>query len=303
MERAVFTYALNEEQKQLKEQITKELLKRKDIQEWLHKYHLNEKYIYDHSGVFQIWIEQNEICKACKGLFMCALSQKGYIDDLHADGQLFHVIKPCRYKKHELQVLSHQKQFLFSHMEEISYEIDLKQIDLHQETTDYKKIISIVSEQLLKSQAKGLFLRGKPGVGKTYLSMAIANYYAKEGKTCAFVNMPTFISDMKRMFQTPIVMEETLQKIKKADVIILDDIGGESVTNWSRDDILLPILDARLQSGKTTFFTSNYAMKELEARYAYANTQQPDSVAALRILERIQALSDEIQLKGQSRRY
>ncbi|MFR9254348.1 MAG: hypothetical protein ACLVJ6_01770 [Merdibacter sp.] len=51
-----------------------------------------------------------------------------------------------------------------------------------------------------------------------------------------------------------------------------------------------------------TYFTSNYTMGELEARYALGNGKNAEPVAALRLLERVKALSGEKILKGRSRR-
>ena len=44
-------------------------------------------------------------------------------------------------------------------------------------------------------------------------------------------------------------MEARLRSIRNAEVVVFDDIGGESVTAWSRDDILLPLMDARMENG------------------------------------------------------
>lgn len=97
-------------------------------------------------------------------------------------------------------------------------------------------------------------------------------------------------------------MEELLAKIAKAKVVVFDDIGGESVTAWSRDDVLLPLLDERMNSHRLTYFTSNYTMAELQQRYSSLQAKKSDPVAALRLLERVKALSAEKMLKGRSRR-
>ena len=75
-------------------------------------------------------------------------------------------------------------------------------------------------------------------------------------------------SKLKRLFQDNEAMEELLAKIAKAKVVVFDDIGGESVTAWSRDDVLLPLLDERMNSHRLTYFTSNYTMAELQQRYS-----------------------------------
>ena len=62
------------------------------------------------------------------------------------------------------------------------------------------------------------------------------------------------------------------------------------------------LLDARMNHHRLTYFTSNYTMEELQARFAAAQGRQKEAVAALRVLERVKALSVEKKLKGRSRR-
>ena len=98
-------------------------------------------------------------------------------------------------------------------------------------------------------------------------------------------------------------MEALLSRIAHAEIAVFDDIGGESVTPWSRDDVLLPLLDERMNAHRPSLlFTSNYTMGELEARDALGNGKNAEPVAALRLLERVKALSGEKILKGRSRR-
>lgn len=50
----------------------------------------------------------------------------------------------------------------------------------------------------------------------------------------------------------------------KLDLLLLDDIGAETVTNWSRDEILGTILQYRMENNLSTFITSNLNISELE---------------------------------------
>ena len=115
----------------------------------------------------------------------------------------------------------------------------------------------------------------------------MCNQLAKQGKSICFVNVPKLVGDLKQMFQDNSAMEQYLRRIIRCDVLVLDDIGSESVTAWSRDEIILMILDQRMEQHKLTCFTSNYSMKELYDKYTYANGKYTEKVAADRILERI----------------
>ncbi|MBQ1826438.1 MAG: hypothetical protein II126_00575, partial [Erysipelotrichaceae bacterium] len=80
------------------------------------------------------------------------------------------------------------------------------------------------------------------------------------------------------------------------------DIGAENFTSYIRDDILYPILDYRMENGKRTFFTSNIDLGKLTERMSYNQNGQKDETKAMRLVERIRALSEVLPLKGESRR-
>ncbi len=97
-------------------------------------------------------------------------------------------------------------------------------------------------------------------------------------------------------------MANALRKMKRADFLVLDDIGAETVTNWVRDDILLPVLDYRMENRKSTIFTSNSDFADLRERLMYNQRGQKDEMKADRIMERIRTLCVEIKVEGTSRR-
>ena len=75
----------------------------------------------------------------------------------------------------------------------------------------------------------------------------------------------------------------------------------ESVTYWSRDEILGTILQYRMEEGLTTFFTSNLDYKELETALSITKNKV-DSLKATRIMERIKNLTIEKTMVGENRR-
>ncbi|MEG2708616.1 MAG: primosomal protein DnaI, partial [Vagococcus sp.] len=114
-----------------------------------------------------------------------------------------------------------------------------------------------------KSFHQGLYLQGTFGVGKTYLLGAIANTLAEKGFQTTLVHFPTFAVEMKQSIQKDTVGEK-LDAVKKAPILMLDDIGADSMSSWVRDDILGVILQYRMQEMLPTFFSSNFNMLQLE---------------------------------------
>ena len=92
-----------------------------------------------------------------------------------------------------------------------------------------------------------------------------------------------------------------IEYLKSVDILLIDDIGAEKVTEWGRDEVLGTILQARMDSKLATFFTSNLNIKELESHLALSN-KSDDLVKARRIIERIKQLTNDLELISVNRR-
>ena len=147
---------------------------------------------------------------------------------------------------------------------------------------------------------KGLYLHGNFGSGKSYIISAIINELSKEGKTGVIVYYPKLITKLKSGFSNN-SYTSILEEIMNSDVLLLDDIGAENNTSWSRDEILGSILQHRMDNELPTFFTSNLSLEELETHLSNTN-DKIDKVKARRIIERIKFLTNEIELVGKNRR-
>lgn len=149
---------------------------------------------------------------------------------------------------------------------------------------------------------KGLYLEGSFGVGKTYLLAAIANDLAKKGYKTTLVHFPSFVVDIKGSIGQN-KTTEYLDRLKKAPILMLDDIGADSLSSWVRDDVLGVILQYRMQEELPTFFSSNLSFEQLENEYlAINNRGEAEPLKALRIMERIKFLADEYHIIGKNRR-
>ncbi len=91
---------------------------------------------------------------------------------------------------------------------------------------------------------------------------------------------------------------ERFYLIKNTPLLLLDDIGAEYLTPWSRDEVLEPILQYRMDQNLPTFFTSNYNIQALEKHL----TLFDDRVKAKRIIERILQVSEEVELVSKNLR-
>ena len=137
--------------------------------------------------------------------------------------------------------------------------------------------------------------RSSAGSGKTYTLAVIAKELTKKGYQVVLAYFPDLVREFKSSIGNN-TLETLINKMKQADILMLDDIGGESNSAWIRDEVLGPILQYRLLDEKPTFFSSNLSIKDL-ARNMQDNNQTASQLKAARIAARISSLTTEFQLK------
>lgn len=147
---------------------------------------------------------------------------------------------------------------------------------------------------------KGIYLYGPFGVGKTFLMGALARELALQGYETQLYHLPTFDYELKQAIKKDQINEK-VDPLRQANVLVIDDIGAESISAWVRDDILGVILQYRMQEQKPTFFTSNMSLAELETHLADTK-EGKEPLKAKRIMERVKFLANEIKLTGENRR-
>ncbi len=148
---------------------------------------------------------------------------------------------------------------------------------------------------------KGLYIHGPFGTGKSYILGALANELANRQIRTVAVYLPEFLREIKQSIQDQ-SLNEKIDFVKKASVLMLDDIGAESMSAWTRDEVLGTILQYRMAEQLPTFFTSNFTMSELEHHLTYTQRGEKEPIKAARIMERIRTTSTPVRLSGENRR-
>ncbi len=141
---------------------------------------------------------------------------------------------------------------------------------------------------------KGLFIYGKYATGKSYLLSAIAQELAERGITVLFVYMPDLIRSIKQGMNEG-NLEERVNKLKQADILMMDDFGGENMSTWFRDEIIVPVLQYRLSAKLPVFMSSNYSFVELATNLTLAKDGSDRSKAG-RLIQRMQDLMVYVKL-------
>jgi len=235
-------------------------------------------------------------CKNCSNLYECKNKVKGYVYfPEKKESKLCFSYIPCKYKKRAMKQESEKKT-----TQNILDNAKMKDIKITKNRTEVIKWIKEYYDNYDPYKTiKGLFLHGNFGTGKSFLIAALLNEIkSKYGIRTEIVYFPELLRKLKEDLN---LVGDKLYYLENVDILLLDDIGAEKVTEWGRDEILGTILQTRMNNGMPTFFTSNLNILELEKHLSIIKDSE-DSVKAKRIIERIKYLTDDIELLGNNYR-
>lgn len=118
------------------------------------------------------------------------------------------------------------------------------------------------------TSSESLFFYGDSGLGKTFLANCIAKELLDRGKSVIYRTAPDLIEGLRRNKLNPdsTSYNEYLDLLKECDLLIIDDLGTESITAFSLQEFF-NILNARLLLGKKFIISTNLPLSEIMAIY------------------------------------
>ena len=255
---------------------------------------LTAKQAMNYTSKLEEYLQEENNCKNCHGLYECKNKIRGYTNyPQKYNNHLMFSTEACYFKSQEFKKIK-QSTTALQELETSS----LKTIDTSDKNR-YKLIkwvTNFIKEYDYGKNIKGLYLHGNFGCGKTYILSACFNEMKKRGFRTKIVYLPDLLRIIKGDFEA---MNDIMDELCNIDILLIDDIGAEKVTDWGRDEILGTILQSRMNEHKTTFFTSNFTIKELEE---HLSNKGVDKVKANRIVERIKQLTIDMEMLGANMR-
>lgn len=116
-------------------------------------------------------------------------------------------------------------------------------------------------------KAQGLIMYGGTGLGKTHLSLAIANVVIERGYGVYYNSIQNIMEKLEREhFGRKTTEESEKDSITSADLLIIDDLGVEFVTQFTIA-ALHDIINTRLLKGLPTIISTNLEMDEIYEKY------------------------------------
>ncbi len=273
--------------------IIKRFERDEEVKNFIQKNNLDSDTLMRGSNKILTFLQEKNICAHCKGMYECKLITTGFWPELSLyNGDIELEYSKCKYNKSDSSKQNISAFYVPKKIFQASFEDFLITGPERKEVHRY--MVNFVKNYSKDNYIKGVYLSGIYGTGKTYILAVLANELAKKGLKVLFVYYPDLVRELKSSIGTP-QFEEKIKMLKSAEVLFLDDIGGETPNQFIRDEVLGPVLQYRLLDNKPTHFSSNLRKKTLLDALCKDNTSLEKTKAA-RIVERITSLTTQFSL-------
>ncbi len=179
----------------------------------------------------------------------------------------------CQCFKRELIARNFQQSNLEQQLDQQSFEnFDLSLFSnaahngLLSPRENMKRIYALAKDYTARfdEQNRSLLFVGATGLGKTFLSTAIAKALLEQGRSVIYISAPEFARrlDASRFKDS----EAELEPFFECDMLILDDFGTESRTGYTMAT-LTDLMDRRIRCGKPMLFSTNLNLEGIQNAY------------------------------------
>ena len=138
-----------------------------------------------------------------------------------------------------------------------------------------------------------LLMMGMTGLGKTHLSLSIANEVIKKGYGVIYASAPTIVSQLeKEHFGKRKSEDESVEEtLTNCDLLIIDDLGTE-FNNKFTTPAVYNVFNSRISAGKPVIVNTNLKVSELNEIYSDRFVSRIIGEA-----ERLDFFGDDIRIK------
>ncbi len=113
--------------------------------------------------------------------------------------------------------------------------------------------------------SESILMKGATGLGKTHLSLAIANEVIKKGFGVIYVSAPSLMQRLEKQYFSR-NDDSAINMLLECDLLIVDDLGTEFHGQFSVSQ-MYNIFNSRMLSNKPLIINTNLTMRELEKIY------------------------------------
>ena len=159
----------------------------------------------------------------------------------------------------------------FSHFKMEYYSTEIPPGEKRSPRDNMKDVLDKVFDFIRNFQEKpgsNLLIHGHSGVGKSFLSTCIAAELIKAGISVTYLTSYQLFEQLAdRTFGRGERDEDILERIRGADLLIIDDLGTE-MNNSFVNSQLFQCINERILRKKSTIINTNYSLKEISQAYS-----------------------------------
>lgn len=207
-------------------------------------------------------------CRECPGLENCPKAYPRTKVDLYSayPGRVERTLSSCDLAAREEEISSH---FLYRDYPDLFKEAS----NDRKKAKNIKNLVTFARES--NTDKPIVYVYGPEGSGVTYRLAAHANQLAEKGHTVAFIDAPRRLGELSDLFfRNKDAFNSAMSSLQDVDLLVIDNLGNEYVTEPIRDAVLLPLLTYRKDKGRKTFIGTSFTIDGLAERYGVKNRER-----------------------------
>lgn len=114
--------------------------------------------------------------------------------------------------------------------------------------------------------SESILMSGETGLGKTHLSLAIANEVIKKGYGVVYASAPPIISKLEKEYFSSDKDGSLFSMLADCDLLIIDDLGTEFYSQFAVSQFY-NLFNSRMLSNKPIIINTNLTITELKEKY------------------------------------
>lgn len=219
----------------------------------------NDELIVSNISLIIDYFADFKVCSKCKNIKECKFDEPFIKKISLKDKNVIFEYDFCKkYKK--INKIKNLSNICDISEEYLSRKID--EIDNNDRRKDFVKMLYNI---YVKGQSSFAFVESKKGSGATFItSLFYKEIICKHNYSANYVNGPKRFAELSDdIFNNKIKFKQQLENLQNCDFLVINKLSNYNFNEFTRNNILYPILEHRLSNNLTTIITSELNFEDL----------------------------------------